>query len=131
MDTQDFIKPIDTQVGGTHYKTNVIQPIQLIRDMRLSFIEGNVLKYVTRFKFKKGKEDLEKAIHYMAFAADGYNVGIRTTELSDERTELLAYYCVENDMDDELFDILLEFFNFRHVHARQLLTAYMNSLYKD
>ena len=131
MDTQDYIKPTDLQVGGTHYKAMTIQPIQLVRDIRLSFIEGNVLKYVTRFKYKNGKQDLEKAIHYMALAADGYNVGIRTTELSEERQELLAFYCVENAMDDELFDILLEFLNFKHVHAKQMLTDYMNSLYKD
>jgi len=55
---------LDKQEGGEHYKT-AIQPIQFIHANKLSFIEGNVVKYVTRHRNKNGREDIEKAIHYL------------------------------------------------------------------
>lgn len=54
---------LDTQVGGDHYKSNY-QPIQFMADYNLNYIQGNVLKYVVRFRKKNGIEDLKKAIHY-------------------------------------------------------------------
>ena len=32
---------------------------------RLDYLQGNVIKYVTRYKNKNGVEDLEKAAHYL------------------------------------------------------------------
>lgn len=57
--------PFETQVGGDHYKRLNIQPIKYILDNNLGFIEGNVVKYVTRWKYKNGIEDLKKARHYL------------------------------------------------------------------
>jgi hypothetical protein len=53
------------QVGGSHYKDVTIQPIDYIFANRLGFVEGNVVKYVTRWKIKGGIEDLKKARHYL------------------------------------------------------------------
>lgn len=55
---------LDKQEGGSHYKTT-IQPIQYIHANKLGFIEGNVVKYVTRHRTKNGAEDIKKAIHYL------------------------------------------------------------------
>lgn len=55
---------LDTQVGGNHYKNFLYQPLQLSVDMRLNFIQGNIVKYITRYKNKNGKQDLLKVIHY-------------------------------------------------------------------
>lgn len=54
---------LEKQVGGKHYESEY-QPIQFMADFQLNYIQGNVLKYVTRYKKKNGREDLEKAIHY-------------------------------------------------------------------
>lgn len=54
-----------TQVGGSHYKKYAIQPTEYIMKNNLSFCEGNVIKYVTRYKDKNGIEDLKKARHYL------------------------------------------------------------------
>jgi hypothetical protein len=54
----------DIQIGGSHYKT-AIQPIEYVFANRLGFCEGNIVKYVTRYKNKNGIEDLEKARHYL------------------------------------------------------------------
>jgi hypothetical protein len=53
------------QVGGDHYKNFAIQPIEYILKNNLSFGQGNVIKYVTRYKYKNGLEDLKKAKHYI------------------------------------------------------------------
>ena len=55
------------QIGGDHYKGQNIQPIEYIMANELDFCEGNVVKYVTRWKFKNGIEDLKKARQYLDF----------------------------------------------------------------
>ena len=57
-------RPTATQIGGTHYKTLAIQPIEYIEKNNLDYLQGNVVKYVTRHKDKNGAEDIRKAIHY-------------------------------------------------------------------
>ncbi len=58
-------KPTDVQVGGDHYKSAKIQPVEYIHANKLGFMEGCVVKYVTRYKSKNGIEDLKKAKHYI------------------------------------------------------------------
>ena len=56
--------PQDKQIGGSHYKNMVIQPFEFISKNELTFFQGNVIKYVCRYKQKNGIQDLEKVIHY-------------------------------------------------------------------
>ena len=56
--------PLDIQVGGSHYKSMKIQPIEFILGNDLGFCEGNIIKYTCRYKQKGGVEDLNKVIHY-------------------------------------------------------------------
>lgn len=53
-----------TQIGGNHYEM-AIEPIEFIERNKLSFSEGNVVKYICRHRFKNGKQDLLKAIDYI------------------------------------------------------------------
>jgi len=53
------------QVGGGHYQTKAIQPWDYIVSNRLGYLEGNVVKYVSRWQDKGGRQDLEKARHYL------------------------------------------------------------------
>lgn len=55
----------DRQVGGDHYQNKVIQPWDYIVANNLGYLEGNVVKYVSRWKEKHGLEDLKKARHYL------------------------------------------------------------------
>lgn len=57
--------PLTTQVAGSHYKDLKIQPIEYIHANNLGYAEGNVIKYVTRWRKKDGRKDLEKARHYI------------------------------------------------------------------
>lgn len=54
-----------TQIGGHHYKKLSIQPVEYIHANSIPYFEGNVIKYVTRWRDKGGLEDLEKAKHYL------------------------------------------------------------------
>jgi len=56
---------LDRQESGNHYKDKGIQPIVYIHANNLGFCEGNVVKYVTRWRDKGGEADLRKAIHYL------------------------------------------------------------------
>jgi hypothetical protein len=53
------------QVGGGHYQGKAIQPWDYIVSNRLGYLEGNVVKYVSRWQEKGGRQDLEKARHYL------------------------------------------------------------------
>ena len=61
---------LNTQVGGSHYKDMVIQPVEFIEKNNLGFCVGNVIKYVCRYKSKNGIEDLKKAKHYLEILID-------------------------------------------------------------
>ena len=55
----------DKQIGGTHYRKMKIQPSEFVIENKLLFPEGNVIKYICRHPYKGGKEDLEKAKHFI------------------------------------------------------------------
>lgn len=61
------MRAINEQIGGTHYRDKAIQPIEYILANDLGFCEGNIIKYVSRYKDKNGLEDLKKAKHYLEF----------------------------------------------------------------
>lgn len=50
----------------SHYTQGSIEPIDFIAANGMSFLAGNVVKYVTRYRFKgKPLQDLEKAAFYL------------------------------------------------------------------
>ena len=55
----------EQQVGGEHYRHKSIQPWDYIAANGLGFFEGNIVRYVSRWKEKGGVRDLEKARHYI------------------------------------------------------------------
>jgi hypothetical protein len=64
------LSPLETQVGGNHYKELPIQPVQYIFENGIGYFEGNVIKYVSRWRSKGGIADLEKAKHYIEMLID-------------------------------------------------------------
>ena len=59
------LNALDVQVAGSHYKKHGIQPVEYIHTNKIGYFEGNVIKYVTRWRDKGGIADLEKAKHYI------------------------------------------------------------------
>jgi|TARA_B100000795_G_scaffold80308_1_gene57609 hypothetical protein len=56
---------LHNQIGGSHYQMGGIQPIEYIHANNLSFIEGSIVKYISRWRDKGGIQDLEKIKHYI------------------------------------------------------------------
>ena len=59
-------------ITPSHYKQGKIEVIEFILDQKLSYLEGNVIKYISRYKNKNGLEDLKKAPWYLNKAIEGY-----------------------------------------------------------
>ena len=56
---------LNEQVSGSHYKDKAIQPVEYIFMNGIGYMEGNVIKYVSRWRDKGGIADLQKAKHYI------------------------------------------------------------------
>ena len=68
MSSDNFVDsgdPLSKQIAGDHYKSLPIQPVEYIHANGIGYFEGNVIKYVSRWKDKGGVADLEKAKHYI------------------------------------------------------------------
>lgn len=118
------MKATDKQVGGQHYKLPY-QPIKFIVENRLNFIQGNIVKYVSRYKGKNGLQDLEKASHYAELGQ----------ELHDDQVERVVFrsaasdYCKANsfgiDIEIIIFLVMLK----RYALAAAKIKALINTEY--
>lgn len=54
---------LDIQISGTHYQNRAIQPVEYIHANGLGFLEGCIVKRITRWRDKDGFADLEKIKH--------------------------------------------------------------------
>lgn len=58
------MKANNSQVGGAHYRTE-IQHWDYVVANELDYFQGQITKYVTRWKKKNGIQDLKKAQHFL------------------------------------------------------------------
>ena len=89
LETQAY-NPLIAQEGGGHYKNRGIQPLEYTMKNNLSFCEGNVVKYISRYKSKNGIEDLAKVIHYALLASYEEYGEQGSTELKEKVLKLLG-----------------------------------------
>lgn len=95
-------KEICKQVGGNHYQSDY-QPLNLILKYNLNFIQGSVIKYVTRHRRKNKEEDLLKALSLCetGLKFDKYNFFYL-----DVRNEVYDY-CKKNELNSYLYENLV------------------------
>ena len=55
---KDNIKP-------DHYRNGKVDVIDFCQANNLDFMQGNVIKYITRYRKKNGLEDVRKAVEYI------------------------------------------------------------------
>ena len=48
-----------------HYSMWKIEPVQFMMENEIPYVEGNVIKYIMRWRYKVGLEDLHKAKEYL------------------------------------------------------------------
>ena len=89
LETQVY-NPLVAQEGGGHYKDRGIQPLEYTMQNNLSVCEGNVVKYISRYKSKNGIEDLAKVIHYTLLSAYEEYGEQGSTELKEKVLKLLG-----------------------------------------
>lgn len=58
-------KANEIQIAGNHYKDKGIQPWDYVIANNMGYLEGTIVKYITRYKDKGGIEDLKKARHFL------------------------------------------------------------------
>lgn len=95
------MKALDKQIGGDHYKKYAIQPIEFISKNNLTYIQGNIIKYVMRANDKGGLQDLKKALHYIEIAIE-----------NDFKPTVIDYnialdFCEKNKLDDNCKNIIM------------------------
>lgn len=55
----------ERQVGGEHYKVGGEEHWDRVDRLGLDYFQGQITKYVERWKYKGGIQDLEKAAHFL------------------------------------------------------------------
>ena len=58
------MKSNERQVGGDHYSADGVQHWDVVIRTKSGYAEGNVTKYIGRWRKKHGIQDLQKALHY-------------------------------------------------------------------
>lgn len=59
------MKANEGQVGGKHYKTQKIQHWDFVLESGLPYMEAQIVKYLSRWQQKGGREDIQKALHFL------------------------------------------------------------------
>ena len=59
------VSALQTQEGGSHYKKLKIQPVEYVHANKMGYIEGCVVKYISRWRDKGGLRDLYKIKHFI------------------------------------------------------------------
>ena len=113
---------LDTQVGGRHYTMMKMQPFELITEIHADYYLGNVIKYLSRYKRKNGRQDLEKARHYIQYMREN---NVRQYLAPDWESEI-RHYCKLNEMEVEEF-ILLHVAVGRFDHALMRVEVLINN----
>lgn len=60
-----YLNQLEVQIDGDHYKNYAIQPAEFSYKNKLTWHQGEIIKYIVRYKDKNGKADLEKARHLL------------------------------------------------------------------
>lgn len=94
------------QVGGDHYKGMKYQPVAFASKMRFNFIQGSILKYVSRYPQKNGVEDLAKAMHFCELGVD-----TKPTNFALPTEEEAQKYVKQNGFDKDMEELISDIAN--------------------
>jgi hypothetical protein len=134
-----------SQVGGSHYGILSIQPVEMIAKYGLNWFQGEVLKYISRYPNKNGKQDLLKAKSILEMAIDQEMLEIARYDLFDPyellRSPLLDYihqfYVQEgffrepNTSKVYFYDIIINLFQGKYRKALMEMELFIYSEYGD
>ena len=113
METNEYSSAFSQQIGGAHYKLMPFQPIRLIDMLDLDFCQGNVVKYMSRYKLKDGVRDLDKAKHYCQMAMELEDRNPPDDALFSEAIDEFWDFVRLNKLDYRVYMILMDTFRRR------------------
>ena len=93
------MKAIEGQVGGSHYKDMAFQPIELITTLRCSFVQGCIIKYISRYKNKNGAQNIKKCIHYAQLAIELKDKGLCKNTKDIDTYMAVSNFCSANNFN--------------------------------
>ena len=99
------MKRKNKQVGGSHYESLKIEPIELFVKYNVNWFQGEAIKYCSRFLNKNGKQDLLKAIQ-VCDLADSLRLSIRPLFPIDLDKDFLNKYISQFEYSEVLGDII-------------------------
>lgn len=97
------------QVGGGHYKTEGVQHWDVMEFFDVPYLEGNATKYLCRWHKKNGRQDLEKAQHYVQKLIESAQraPGRRAPSVQYDAVAQLVRSCGCNDLTSQVIHLLL------------------------
>ena len=108
----------DRQVGGSHYKSQFQHWDFVAYYLDNRYLEGQVTKYVSRWRKKNGLQDLEKAEHFLSKLEDLYASGVIRPMRQFKRTEPAAIaFCEANELDAEETKVIVGLTGWEGPHA--------------
>ena len=93
------------QVGGSHYESLKIEPIELFVKYNVNWFQGEAIKYCSRFLNKNGKQDLLKAIQ-VCDLADSLGLSIRPLFTIELDSDFINKYISQFEYSEVLGDII-------------------------
>lgn len=119
--------PLEIQIGGNHYKKCAYQPVEFISKLSLNFIQGSMVKYLSRYKNKSGLQDLEKVVHYaqlgQALQPQNFYVYGETSSKEIHRYVVLNNF---QRIEEIIFDIAAQKWNSVHFKMKPLIEEFEN-----
>jgi exonuclease V gamma subunit len=109
-----------TQVAGNHYSSSIQHWDFVYERLEGRYLEGNITKYLTRYRKKNGLQDLEKARHYLMKLMELYTKGsVRPLyRFHPSRMLSIEAYAAANELTEDeanVIDILANWSNSEHL----------------
>ena len=128
-------KTNENQVGGNHYELLQVEPVKVFVAFNLNWFQAEILKYVSRFQNKNGKQDLDKAIHISQMAVDlkvGNRSKIRFIKLISKNSylrELSDDFVNQFEYSEYITMILISVVEHNYTSAKSLINKLIVKYY--
>lgn len=127
--------PNSSQIGGQHYRLNpAYQHWDLVVDTNMGYFEGQITKYVTRWRRKNGVQDLKKAIHYInklisLYEDERLRIVNRLRDISTpEKLEKFYNFCSDQKLSRAEVIIFERIVFYTHVDDLKMARLYIEQL---
>lgn len=105
-------KADSVQIGGDHYKNTPSQHWNLVITTRMGYFEGQITRYISRWRKKDGIQDLQKALHYIYKLIEVNNGGMRmgggigSLSMRTEVTKFIAANSLSNIEGQAIMEVV-------------------------